>query len=480
LVAGVVAVSGLLGTSLAWLVTFCEFLGRQFFNWALLLPLAIPPYVLGMVIVGCFASDSALHTLWLALLGEAETVPDLRSRGWLIVSMGLSFYPYVYLPARYAFQYRSKQAMELARSLEAKPYRAFLRAGLPTALPWIGVGLVLVAAHTLADIGTVSVFGYETFATALYQAWLAGYSLPEAVCWAFLLLVLAFLGQVYEQRQRRLQDRYPPPLYDQKLTPSPELNTPPNYLVLLCMGGLLMVVFLFPFSQLLLWSLAAVEEQMVYRLMHSLLISAAGAVLVVCMALVLGLAKRHYPAAKWPMRIATLGDVLPGAVLALGILAAVTSENNPLNRFMQSLLDLNIASSLGGLCLLLLAYFIRFLGLGFGLADATLRGASPDLVDSARSLGIHGLPLWRQVYWPLLGCGLLGTYLLVFAAIARELPIMLLLRPADWDTLPVGIFEAALAGQWHQAALPSLLLVLAGLPQVFLLAHHSERKHGHV
>jgi iron(III) transport system permease protein len=245
------------------------------------------------------------------------------------------------------------------------------------------------------------------------------------------------------------------------------------------------LAFILPVGQLLAWCAADLARdlggEVVGPAWHALFIAGGGAGLVVAAALTLSLAKRHHPgAAGLLVRFATMGYALPGAVLALGILVPVAALDNSLAGMVKAKFDFDLSSLLGaGLGMLLLAYLVRFLGLGFGLADRAWQRVTPNLVEAARSLGVHGLALWREVHWPLLRGGLLGAFLLAFVEIMRELPIILLLRPAGWDTLAVRVFEMAQAGQWQRAALPSLLLVLAGLPQILFLARGAEHRHGH-
>ena len=178
LAAAVVLGSGCLGTALAWLAALCEFPGRRFFGWALLLPLALPPYALGFVLIGMSDIDGPVYAEWLAW--PVGGLPKLRSAGGLVLSLSLSLYPYVYLPARHAFQTRSGQAMEAARCLGAGAYGAFFHVGLPVAWPWIAAGMALVAMETLADVGTVALFQFETLSTAVYQAWAGPQAAPAA------------------------------------------------------------------------------------------------------------------------------------------------------------------------------------------------------------------------------------------------------------------------------------------------------------
>jgi len=485
LVAATVLASGLLGTGLAWLTALCEFPGRRFFSWALLLPLAIPAYVLGFVGVGLFNFDGPVHALWQAWQGGDAGFPAVRSAGGLTLSLSLSLYPYVYLAARHAFQTHSGRAMEAARSLGAGPYGAFFRIALPMALPWIGTGLALVALETLADLGTASVFHYETFTTALYQAWSGPPpAWPVAARLAGVLLLLAFALPLLDWHQRQRQGQYRSLPNGGGRVRTAILRGPLGYAAALCAGLALAAAFVIPLGQLLGWSAATLanglDGHFADACWHSVLMACGGAGLIVAAALALGLARRRHPGAGVAMlaRLATMGHALPGAVLAVGIAIPVAALEQGLADLAQSRPGSSLSPVLeNSLGVLLSAYLIRFLAVGFRATDSALRRITPNMEDAARSLGVHGFALWRQLRLPLLRGGLLGAFLFTFADIMREMPMTLLLRPAGWDTLTARIFETATQGQWQQAALPALALVLAGLPPVILLALNTENRH---
>ena len=486
LVAGVVLGSGLLGTGLAWLVGLFDFPGRRFFNWALLLPLAMPAYVLGFTLIGLFDVDGPGYAAWLALQGESAGPPPFRSIGGLILSLSLSFYPYVYVSARYAFQTRSGGAMEIARSLGMGGAGAFFRVGLPVALPWIGAGLALAAMETLADVGTVTVFRYETLATAIYQAWAASSaSLATAARLAGFLLLPALVVLVLEQWFRHRQGRRAPP--GPRLAKPAGLSEPLGWCAAVGAALVLGSAFVIPAWQLLIWSAEVAVDELDWRLAgyawHTLLVACFGAVLVVATASTLSLAKcRHKGAVLgFLTQFARLGHGLPGAVLAVGLAVSAAALDDRLAAFSQSQFHVDPSPIVGGgLCALLLAYVVRFLATGFGPADHAFRRFTPSLAESARSLGVHGFALWQELHFPLLRGGLLSAFLLAFIEMVKELPIILLMRPEGWDTLAVRVFATARAGEWHRAALPALvlvLLVLAGLLIHIFLGRRAENRH---
>lgn len=473
LLAKVVLGCGFLGTGLAWLTTLCEFPGRRFFGWALALPMAIPAYVMGLVVVGLFDSNGLGHDAWLAWKGESASIPPVRSADGLVLTLTLSLYPYVYLPARYAFQTRCGQAMEAARGLGLGPYAAFFRVALPVAGPWIGVGLAWVAMETLADLGTVSLFGYDTFTTAIYRTWSGRPALPMVVQLSSILMLLALAVLALEFYQRKQQQHSH---LDTKPARATRLSTPLSLCAVACSVLILCVVFVIPLEQLLLWSAESMatewNSQFFGYLLNTLSLAGAGAGAVVAIAVAINLAKRHHPGLGFGAiaRTATLGYCLPGVALAIGITLPIAAFDDSLVSFAQSRLHFGVSTILsGGLGLLLLAYLIRFLADGFSTTREAFERITPDMERAAHTLGMHGFALGWQLHFPLLRGGLLVAFLLPLVEIIREMPIILLIRPVGWDTLAVRIFEVAAEGDWRRAALPAVLVVFAGLVPAILL-----------
>ncbi|MFM8330945.1 MAG: ABC transporter permease [Candidatus Methylumidiphilus sp.] len=484
LAAAVALGSGLLGTGLAWLTTLCDFPGRRFFSWALLLPIAMPAYVLGFVALGLFDAGGLGQRLWLAWQGGTADPIPIRSFGGLSASLSLSYYPYVYLAARQAFQTQSGPAMEAAHSLGAGLFSAFFRAGLPAAKPWIAAGLAVVIAETLADLGVVSIFRYETLSSALYANWQGLPTTPASAHLAGWLLLLAYATLAFKQRQRNLQNHY------QSANPNRSANPRrlPHYLGMMACGTAALVfalAFAIPILQLLVWWAAdtahAFDGRFASALCHSLLLAGAGAGLILGAALAVSLAKRQYDCGGFVLLayLANMGHALPGAALAAGLAIPAVSLDNALADLAKAWAGADALPMLsGGLGLLPLAYLVRFLALAFTSTDNAFRRVTPNLEAAAQSLGARGYTLWRQVHYPLLREGLLAAFLLAFVAILQELPMTLLLRPADWDTLATSLFALGMAGESQQAALPALALVLAGLLPIIALLRGMGYRHG--
>ncbi|MEW5769063.1 MAG: iron ABC transporter permease [Pseudomonadota bacterium] len=468
----------LLGVSLAWLTAACEYPGRRFFAWALLLPLALPAYVTAFVWLGLFDFTGPLAT-WLREGHGIMQLPPIRSRGGVILVMSLALYPYVYLTARAAFQGQGRRLLEAAQSLGESPWRAFWRVALPMARPGIAAGLLLAIMETLADFGTVSVFNYNTFTTAIYKAWFSLFSLPAAAQLASVLIFFVFVVALLEY-QLRASRNY---AASTRAAATPTRIRLGGWGAALATGWSALVfglAFALPMWQILDWAAGVFASDFDARYLefawHTLLLAGLGAVLVGGLALVLGYAQRLRPGAAMRVtaRVATLGYALPGAVLAVGIFIPVAWLDNQLIERLS--LDGQVLG--GTLLVMLLAYCARFLAVSHGPVDAGLARISRGIDEASQSLGVAGARrLWR-VHLPMLRVSLLGAAALTFVDIMKELPITLMTRPFGWDTLAVRVFEMTSEGEWERAALPAAAIAIVGLLPVFLLIRHADH-HAH-
>ncbi len=479
LLAGVVIGTVALGAGLAWLTTMCEFPGRRFFDWALVLPLALPAYVQGFVLVGLFDFAGPVQSFLRHAFGDGIWVPAIRSRGGLIAALSLSLYPYVYLLARNAFLTQSSRLMEVARSMGETAWGQFFRVSLPLARPWIAAGALLAGMETLADFGTVSVFNYETFTTAIYKAWFGLFSLPTAAQLASFLVLLALFVLSLESHQRKRQ-RYALSMRSPTVGRPIRLRGARAALAFGLATVILALAFVIPVTQLLLWSIhsgaADFDERFGGYLLNTLVSASAGAALIVAAALLLSRVKRKHGDIKTAaiVRIATLGYALPGTVLSVGIFIPLAWLDNHIIAAAKTALNMNVGALFAGsLFALLMAYGVRFMAVGFGTVDSAMQRISPRLEEVSLSLGVRGAAMLRRVHVPLLRGGLISAWLLAFVDIAKEMPITLLLRPFGWDNLSVRIFEMTSEGEWQRAALPALVLVIASLVPVILLIRGS-------
>ena len=475
LVCLVVIGTGTLGTGLAWLVSRYRFPGRDLFSWALLLPMALPAYVLAFVAVGLLDFAGPLQTALRALLGPELRLPPVRSVGGAALVLSLSLYPYVYLLCRNAFDSQGQRAMEAARSLGLSRRRAFWRVALPMSRPWLAAGLLLVVMETLADFGTVSVFNVDTFTTAIYKSWFGLFSLGTAAQLASLLLLIGFGIAVTENRMRDRAGYWSPGRG--RSGEGEDLPGASGWLATGICLGVLLLAFLIPLAQLLLWAAAdtsGVDANSLRAAGRTLLLGLAAAALVVGTALLLAYARREAPGRVTDIatRLATLGYAIPGAVLAVGVFVALSLADRALPALAGA--DWRIG---GTLVAILFAYLARFLAVGFGPVEAGMARIGRSLDDAARVLGAGSRRRLLQVHLPLLAPSLFSAAALVLVDVMKEMPITLMTRPFGWDTLAVRIFELTSEGQWEAAALPSLALVATGLLPLVLLNRQAQSRH---
>jgi iron(III) transport system permease protein len=478
LVLGVALGTGVLGVTLAWLTAVCEFPGRRFFSWALMLPLAVPAYVIAFACIGLLDYTGPLQTLVREWFGSSAWFPRIRSRGGVILVMTMALYPYVYLLARNAFLTQGKRSLEVGQSLGFGRGKGFIKVALPMARPWIAAGIMLALMETLADFGTVAVFNYDTFTTAIYKAWFGLFSLSAASQLAsiLVLLVLALAlseqvwrrGKRYHATGRSQHSRYP-------------LSPGLRWAAWLYASAVLAAAFFIPVGQLVLWSIEVFAEDFDARypsfVWHSILLSAMAAVLVAIAAMILAYALRLYR--DWPTlffaRLSTLGYAIPGTVLAVGIFIPVAWFDNQLIALLKQWFGVNTGAVLRGtLAVMLLAYVARFMAAGFNPIESAMQHITRSQEEAARGMGYTGWRLFVHVHLPLLRGGVLSAAMLVFVDVMKEMPITLMTRPFGWDTLAVRVFEMTSEGQWERAALPAIALVLAGLIPVILLTRQSE------
>ncbi len=480
LVTGVSTGTVLLGVSLAWLTAVCEFPGRKVFSWALLLPLAVPTYVLAFVSLGLFDFAGPVQTQLRAWFGTSAWFPDMRSTIGVVAVMTLALYPYVYLLTRNAFLTQGKRMLEAAESLGCSPWRAFFKVVLPMARPWIAGGALLVIMEALADFGAVSIFNYDTFTTAIYKAWFGFFSLPAAAQLSSCLVMIVFAIIAFEQWLRSRMR-----FTAARLSPSSErvkLDRAARWLAVAYALGVLSVAFIVPLLQLLVWTLKVFHREFDSRylqlLAHSLTLGLAAALLVSGTALVLAYANRRHPDrfTRSLVRTANLGYALPGTVLAVGIFIPVAAADNTLIYLARELLGLEIGMLLQGTILIMLvAYLVRFMAAGFKPIDGAMHRVTPSIDEAARLLGLRGVKLLARIHLPMLRGGVLTAATLVFVDVMKEMPITLMTRPFGWDTFAVKIFELTSEGEWERAALPALTLLLSGLVPIILLMRHTEK-----
>ena len=478
---GVATCSAALGVSLAWFTAVYDFPGRKIFSWGLLLPLAFPAYVLAFVTLGLFDFTGPVQTSLRSWFGaELFWFPNIRSRMGVIIVMTLAFYPYVYLLARNAFLTQGKRSLEAAQSLGLNSAQGFFKVALPMARPWIASGVMLVLMETLADFGTVAVFNYDTFTTAIYKAWFSMFSLSAASQLASLLIIIIFVLIVIEQKFRS-RIRYAETKQSSRMAPI-ILTGWKSWAVAGLASATLFFAFLLPITQLFIWAIDSFAEEFNQRylgfLWHSLTLSGLSALLICVISTLMIYSVRRHPdmVSRIAVRIATIGYALPGVVLAVGIYIPLAWVDNWFSQMAMQLFSIETGFLFQGtFVVMLIAYMTRFMAVGYNPIDSAMQRVTFSIDEASMGLGVSGWGMLQKVHLPILKGGIFTAATLVFVDVMKEMPITLMTRPFGWDTLSVRIFEMTSEGEWEQAALPAVVLVLTGLIPIIMLTRQAEK-----
>lgn len=472
----------LVGGGLAWLVVFHRFPGRSVLEWALILPLAVPAYVIGFTFLGLFEYAGPIQGALRGALGAGARLPELRSYGGVVAMMTLVFYPYVYLLARVAFREQGTAAVEIARTLGRSRPAAFLAVTVPMARPALAAGVALAMMEALADFGTVATFGYRTLTEAVYRVWYGMFDRIAATQLASVLLLFALALLLLEHRSRGRARFVQRGRASRALEAEPLRGFRAVAATAVCLA-VLGPAFVLPVGQLAWWALAAtrggrVAPDFLALLEHTALLAAAAAGLACALAVLLAYAGRlrGTRVVRLAARLASMGYALPGAVIAVGVLLPLAWADHvlvpPLERVLDRPLGLLLTGSAAGL---ILAYVVRFLAVGLQSVEASLGRIPPSLDDAARTLGAPAGAALRRVHLPLIRGGLLTALVLVFVETMKEMPATLLLRPFGLNTLAIEIWERTSEAMWQEAAVPALALVGVGLLPVMLLIRLTSR-----
>ena len=486
LMVGVGAGVLILGIGTAWLVTMCRFPGSRIFEWALLLPLAAPAYLLAYT-----------YTDWLDYFGPVQMglrslfswqsvndywFPDVRSVGGAIIMFSLTLYPYVYMLTRVAFLEQSVCTLEASRSLGCGPWRSFFKVALPLARPSIVAGLSLALMETLSDFGTVDYFGVATFTTGIYRTWFGMGAQVAAAQLSAMLMVFIFVLIVLERWSRR-QAKY----YQAKNS----VQRPQTYSLkglralgaILACGLPIALGLLLPAGLLVEMTVNHLDETLDDRFLelarHSLILAGLTAGLGVVIALVLGYGERlsKQRLVNLGVRLASMGYAVPGAVIAVGILIPVTRLDRYLADWVEATTGNNIGLILSGtITALIFAYLVRFLAVALGTVESGLAKIRPTIDDAARSLGCSPTKTLVKIHTPLMTSSLLTAMILVFVDVMKELPATLVMRPFNFDTLAVRVYQYASDERLVEASAPALMILLVGLLPVILLSWRIARE----
>ncbi|HGS4993972.1 TPA: ABC transporter permease [Vibrio cholerae] len=476
----------LFGVPSAWLIAMCKLPGERWLQWALVLPLAMPAYIIGYLFTHWFDYAGPIQIAlrdWTGWQAGSYWFPDIRSLGGASVVLALVLYPYVYLLCRAAFMEQNVTLLQSARLLKCSPWQSFRRISLPLARPAIAVGLSLVAMETIGDFGTVSLFAVNTLTTAVYDTWLGYSNLNAAAKISAIMLVMVLLLLSSERYSRRRQK-----LYQTQFNSHEEYRYTLKgwrlWAALIWCWGLVAVAFILPLLQLISYALTYFAQSWTTQFkeyaINSFTVSISAAVVAVLVALVANFYARlqNNRTSVALMRLSSMGYAVPGTVLAIGILVPVLALDHLINDIakMMEWGRPGLVFS-GSLFAIVFALVVRFSAVAIGSIESSLSKVSPSLDMAARTMGCHANQMLKRVHLPLIRRGALIAGLLVFIESMKELNAAILLRPFNFETLATYVYNYASDERLELAALPAILLVLVGLIPLVMVNRSLEQKH---
>ncbi len=470
--------TALIGVGTAWLVTLCRFPGSRQLEWMLLLPLAMPAYIIGYAYTDALAFAGPVQSGLRALFGWGRAdywFPDIHNLPGVSLMLTLVLYPYVYILARAAFLDQSTCVLEAARTLGANPWAACLRVGLPMARPAIAAGVALALMEALADFGTVQYFGVTTFTTTIYRTWFglgdrvaASQLATGLLAFVLVLVVMEFLAR----RGRRFggggrRHRTLAPL---------QLSAPKAAAAFVACALPVLLGFVLPVIALIRLHGDGGDpffsERFLTFARNSFLLAGAASLIVVTAATLVAYAGRLAPGAATTaaLRVASIGYAVPGTVIAVGILAALGAADHGLDTWTRATFGQGTGLLLSGTAVALLyAYLVRFLAVATGPIESGLHKIPGSLDAAARTLGANAGKVAVAIHAPMLRRSLLTAALLVFVDVLKELPATIIVRPFNFDTLAIRVYNLAADERLAQASTGALVIVAIGIVPVILL-----------
>ncbi|MCB2380675.1 iron ABC transporter permease [Shewanella sp. SR1] len=477
----------LLALPCAWLMARCEFVGRRYLQWALLLPLAMPGYIVAYVYTDLLDYAGPVQRSLRSIFGWSSPqdyfFPDIRTLGGAACMLSLVLFPYIYLLARTAFMEQSLSLAHASRIMGCSPWQSFWRLSLPMARPALAVGVALVAMETAADFATVNYFAVPTLTTAVYDTWLGYGNLTAAAKLSAIILLVVFSLIGFERFARRKQQLFQK---QSRIQASDlyRLSAAQTAVALSFCATLLLLAFLLPFGILLSYAIGYFEQswdESFWQLsLNSLSLALITSLICCLIALLLMFVRRisPRPSDALPSRLASTGYALPGTVLAIGVLVPLTMLDFAIND-LADLLGLDGPGLIltGSVVALIFAFCVRFVAIAIGSVESSYKRISPSLDMVSLTMSQSPRQLLQRVHLPLLGKGLFAGALLVFIESMKELPAALLLRPIGFENLATYVFQFVSDEKLEHGALAAIVIVLVGLvPLIYLnrsLEQHS-------
>lgn len=462
----------LIGVLSSWLVTNYDFFGKSFFEWALILPLAVPPYILAYTFTEIFDTYGSANTLLsnIFLFDEKKVFfPSVRNIYGAIAVFSFTLYPYVYLVSRMAFVNQSISIIEAGRILGLSRVGAFFKLSIPLIRPAIFAGLALVIMETLSDFGAVEHFAIATFTTGIFRTWYGMYDLNTAMQLASLLLIFVTIFLVFERLSRKKAAFVSSNSLYKKHKAMKLKGSYSFFAMLFCLIPVF-IGFILPIIELINWTinykLDFFNRDFLKSAFNSLLLALIAAFLCTMIAFLINFTARYQGNKLLSFLSSTLmlGYAVPGLILAIGITQLLTIIDNSFNLFT---IDIVLTGSLIGL---IIAYIIKSYALSNSTIESGFQRISNSLDDISKTLNISGIKLMYKIHFPLLRTGLLTSILLVGSEVIKELPATLILRPFNFETLAVSAYNYASEERMYEAAAPSIAIVIVGLLPIIILS----------
>lgn len=480
LMVGVGAGVFILGVGTAWLVTMCRFPGSKQFNWLLILPMAVPAYLMAYTYTDFLAYTGPLQNMLRDITGWGlgdYYFPDVRSIGGAIIMMSFVFFPYVYLITRAAFMEQSNSLLEASHSLGATPFQSFYKIALPLARPSISAGMALVLMETLNDFGTVDYFGVQTFTTGIYRTWFGlGERAAAAQLAAFLLVFILFLILLERRSRNKMSIKQQSTGRYKRLSVYRLKGWKAWGSTLFCSLPVL-IGFLFPAMILTDMMIAnfevAVDSRFLEFSFNTILVALIAGLIALAVALIMAYGVRLNPnlLTRTATRIGSMGYAIPGSVIAVGILIPFGWIDNSLDSWMRDTFGLSTGLLLSGtIFALIFAYVVRFLAVAYNTVEASLGKITPSMDEAAEGMGYSFGKILRKIHMPIMSGSLFAAIMLVIVDVIKELPATIIVRPFNFDTLAVQVYRLASDERLAESSGAALAIILVGLVPVFILS----------
>lgn len=477
LILGVGGLAAFFGVSSAWVVANYDFRGRKFFDWALILPLTIPSYIIAFTYQGIFEHTGPVQATlrnWFGTETAASLQVDVMTMGWLMVLLAAVLFPYVYVSSRAAFMLQTTNYLEAGRSLGLNRTQSFFRIALPLARPAIIGGVFLVVMEVLNDYGAMDYFGINTFTTGIFRAWLGKGDLESAVSLAAILLVFVFILISLERWQRGRAH------YHGSSRPRPLRRTPLKgrkaVLAFAVCSLPFAIGFFIPILQLVAWGIETASERLNWNFAvitwNTVLLALMAVSIIISVALLIAYTRKLNKGKLGSIlsRLAVIGYTVPGAIIAIGVMIPALALNNSIVDWINSNFNPDLRFAITQTVIILLfAYAVRFLAVAYNPIEAGFEKSGKHLDEASLSLGIKPFKALRKVHFPLLKPALIGAALLTFVDVLKELPLTFILRPSNFNTLATEAYDVAKEEQVADAAWPALVIILVGIIPIFLL-----------